>query len=82
MWDKIYYTSIHKTNNPRDYFITELNEKNSYGSKEDISKTDKNLDTIINYINFYKFCSKIIILSDGDLKLIKKQNKNTLKFVI
>jgi len=86
IWDKIYYTSIHKTNDPTVYFITN-NEKNINKSKKidtdtDIDNEKRSNMLILNYINFYKFCSQIVMFNDGDFKFIGKRNKNTLKFVI
>jgi len=73
IWEKIYYTSIHKTDDPSAYFIA---------SKKNSDEKDKNINTVINYINFYNFCSQIIVLSDGNIKIIRKQSKNSLNFVI
>lgn len=83
-WDKIYYTSIHKTNDPNTYFITNKIEK-KLGVIEDEIKKDVNPDTetiITSYISFYNYCSQIIIFSNGTVKYVKKESKNSLKFVI
>jgi len=39
-------------------------------------------DVINKYIDLYKYCSNIVIYSNGKLNFIKKRNKNQLKFTI
>ncbi|ORX44484.1 hypothetical protein BCR36DRAFT_359576 [Piromyces finnis] len=86
-WDKVYYISKNKGNMPKYYFyhvkrslcnihcsyLCECNRNNAvYYNEDEVEK----------YINFYKYCSVIIVFSNGKFKYIQKKNKNSLKFSI
>jgi len=83
-WNKIYYIIRKKGNDPNNYFYSlKINKcciHNSYTC--DCNKTDCEKEIIDKYINLYKYCSNIIIYSNGKLRFIKKQSKNQLIFTI
>jgi len=74
-----------KGNDTKYYFNSIITEKclqhNSYTCG--CSKGEEGEEDVVNnYINFYKFCSKIILFSDGKIQYVNKTNKNTMKFII
>eukprot|EP00833_Pecoramyces_ruminatium_P000462 jgi/Orpsp1_1/1174494/evm.model.c7180000050324.1 len=84
IWDKIYYVLKKKGNDPYNYFYVEKHEECSLHKTHhcDCIKTKISENVVIRYINFYKQCSQFLILSNGNIKYVKKESKNPLRFVI
>ncbi|ORX79566.1 hypothetical protein BCR32DRAFT_269397 [Anaeromyces robustus] len=84
-WDKVYYIIKGKGNDPEKYFYSVKRHEECVYHKScycNCTNTTINYDIVIKYINFYKYCSKIIDYSNGKLRYIKMENKNQLKFII
>jgi len=83
-WDKFYYIIKNKGNDSECYFNSKIQNEciihKSYTCGCCRIKLDK--EKIEKYINFYIFCSKIVVISNGKIKFIGKKSKNTMKFVI
>lgn len=79
-WDNIYYIITSKGDDVFSYFKVKKYKRcvlhNSYkcDCKKELIRQD--LEPIIeNYIQFYKFCSSIVTISDGKIKYIKMKSK-------
>ncbi|ORX65789.1 hypothetical protein BCR32DRAFT_250582 [Anaeromyces robustus] len=84
VWDKIYFISQKEGNNVDKYFYSLKCEEclihKSYLCG--CNKSNSEYDVIEKYINFYKYCSQIIVYSSGKLMYIRMESKNQLKFTI
>ncbi|ORX40393.1 hypothetical protein BCR36DRAFT_364685 [Piromyces finnis] len=84
-YEKIYYIISKKGNDFKYYFnsvsIEKCLEHNSYscGCNKEANGEE---EIVNNYLSFYKFCSKFIQFSDGKFKYVRKNSKNTMKFII
>jgi len=83
-WDKFYYIINNKGNKSTYYFNSKIQKEcsihKSYACK--CNRINFNEEMIENYINFYKYCSKIVTISNGRIKFVGKKSKNNMKFVI
>jgi len=83
IWDKLYYISLGKGNNPDSYFVT-INEECPI-HKSNICKcmnSKNDLYLVEQYINLYKYSKKIFIFENGKIVYLNSRSKNQFKFSI
>ncbi|KAL6625859.1 hypothetical protein U3516DRAFT_794237 [Neocallimastix sp. 'constans'] len=84
VWDKVYYISTNKGNDAKYYFRS-VNSDECLIHKSYICECVKSKNetcVVEKYINLYKYCSKIFMLSNGKIVYISKNSKNPMKFTI
>lgn len=85
-YDRIYLILTKNDNNFKKYYINILVEQcilhKSFSCRCDKNKYEENDDSVLRYIEFYKYCSKVIEFKKGVPKIIKKKGKNSLQFLI
>jgi len=73
-----------KGNDPNYYFISFKSEECPIHKTFFCGCMDTESEYIVirKYIDFYKYCSQIFTYSNGNIKYIKTNSKNQLKFTI
>ncbi|ORX47929.1 hypothetical protein BCR36DRAFT_294518, partial [Piromyces finnis] len=80
-WDKIYYIITKKGNNSEYYFYSlKMDDFPSLQKLYYCGYTKNEREVIKRYIDFYKYTSQIIKITNGRVKYIKKRNKNSYRF--
>ncbi|ORX47898.1 hypothetical protein BCR36DRAFT_405219 [Piromyces finnis] len=84
-WDKLYYIIKSDGNNVYNYFNSTQYEQcfvhKSFTCNCKKKTIDGEIETMKNYIEFYNYCSNIIVISDGHIHYINKKRKSTMKFI-
>ncbi|ORX58410.1 hypothetical protein BCR36DRAFT_343580 [Piromyces finnis] len=82
-WDKLYYILKSEGNIQRNYFrVTKYNRCILHNSRYcgcRLEKSDENIDIIIKrYIQYYKYCSTILIMKNGKLSYLTIKSKTSI----
>ncbi|ORX76881.1 hypothetical protein BCR32DRAFT_270995 [Anaeromyces robustus] len=83
-WDKIYYILINKGDHV-EYYFQILKSEICPIHKSCICSCVRNKDDVDlanEYLEMYRFCSKVLVYSGGNFKYIKKNKADLLKFII
>ena len=84
-WDKIYYILTKKGNDQESYFISlklvqcPIHRSIMCGCKNFVKSE---ADVVTKYIEFYKYSSKVLMISNGRLTYIKKNSKTSVRFTL
>jgi len=85
-YDRIYLIVTKNDNNFKKYFLNVLVEQcilhKSFTCRCVKNKYEENDDSVLKYIEFYGYCSKIFEIKNGVPKFITKKDKNSIQFLI